>query len=77
MPLGIIGGMLIGMASLIATVLSGRIPGISGVLGRVLVPVTTDKAWRLIFLLGLIGGAALTFSCWENAARFHPCVRLA
>lgn len=32
--LGLIGGILIGFASLIATVLSGKIPGISGVFGR-------------------------------------------
>jgi len=68
----IIGGILIGLASLIATVLSGRIPGISGVFGRILVPETPDKAWRVVFLLGLIGGAALSFALWESAAVFRP-----
>ena len=38
----LIGGIMIGFASLIATVLSGRIPGISGVFGRLLVPATPD-----------------------------------
>ena len=68
----IIGGILIGLASLIATVLSGKLPGISGVFGRLLVPETPDKAWRVIFLLGLIGGAALSFALWESAALFRP-----
>ena len=68
----IIGGILIGLGSLIATVLSGRIPGISGVFGRILVPQTPDKAWRVIFLLGLIGGAALSFALWQSAAVFRP-----
>jgi hypothetical protein len=43
----LIGGMLIGLASLITTVLSGKVPGISGVFGRLLVAATPDKTWRL------------------------------
>ncbi len=67
-----IGGILIGLASLVATVLSGKFPGISGVFGRLLVPATPDRAWRAVFLLGLIGGAALSFARWESAALFRP-----
>jgi uncharacterized membrane protein YedE/YeeE len=67
----VIGGILIGLASLLATVLSGKIPGISGVFGRLLVPATSDKAWRAVFLLGLIGGAALSFALWQSAALFR------
>jgi uncharacterized protein len=66
------GGILIGLASLIATVLSGKVPGISGVFGRLLVSGTPDKAWRLVFLIGLVGGAALSFSLWASAALFRP-----
>ena len=68
----LVGGILIGLASLIATALSGKIPGISGVFGRLLVPATPDKTWRVVFLIGLIGGAALSFSLWESAALFRP-----
>src|SRR6266705_2302279 len=68
----LVGGIMIGFASLLATVLSGKIPGISGVLGRLLVPATPDKTWRAIFLLGLIGGAALSFALWQSAALFRP-----
>ena len=76
-----IGGILIGVASLAATALSGKIPGISGVFGRLLVPVragqannygVADKTWRLVFLIGLISGAALSFALWESAALFRP-----
>jgi hypothetical protein len=67
----VIGGILIGFASLLATVLSGKIPGISGVFGRLLVPATSDKNWRVVFLLGLIGGAALSFALWQSAALFR------
>ena len=68
----LIGGILIGFASLIASVLSGKVPGISGVFGRLLVAATPDKTWRLVFLIGLIGGAALSFSLWDSAALFRP-----
>jgi len=78
----LIGGILIGLASLLATVLSRKIPGISGVFGRLLVPATPDppsqgygvagKTWRVVFLLGLIGGAALSFGLWESAALYRP-----
>ena len=68
----LVGGCLIGFASLIAAALSGKVPGISGVFGRLLVPKTPDKAWRVVFLAGLIGGAALSFALWESAALFRP-----
>ena len=68
----LIGGMLIGFASLVAAALSGKVPGISGVFGRLLVTATPDKAWRLLFLIGLIGGAALSFYLWDSAALFRP-----
>lgn len=66
------GGILIGLASLFAAALSGKVPGISGVFGRLLLPATPDKLWRLVFLIGLIGGAALSFVLWESAAIFRP-----
>ena len=69
---GLLGGILIGLASLLATALSGKVPGISGVFGRLLVPATTDKRWRFLFLIGLVGGAALSFWFWESAALFRP-----
>ena len=68
----LIGGILIGLASLIATALSGKIPGISGLFGRLLVPATSDKAWRVVFLAGLISGAALCFAFWPSAALYRP-----
>jgi uncharacterized protein len=68
----LVGGCLIGLASVIAAVLSGKVPGISGVFGRLLVPATPDKLWRAVFLAGLIGGAALSFTLWDSAALFRP-----
>jgi uncharacterized membrane protein YedE/YeeE len=68
----LVGGILIGIASLIAAALTGKVPGISGVFGRLLLPSTRDKLWRVLFLAGLIAGAALSFMVWESAAIFRP-----
>ncbi|MEP6721769.1 MAG: YeeE/YedE family protein [Variovorax sp.] len=49
------GGGLIGIAAAIFVLLNGRIAGISGVLGGLLWPVRGDSAWRIAFVLGLVG----------------------
>ena len=49
------GGVLIGIATAMFVLLNGRIAGISGVLGGLLKPAKGDIAWRLAFVLGLVG----------------------
>jgi len=49
------GGVLIGIAAAMFALLNGRIAGISGVLGGLLRPVKGDRAWRIAFVLGLVG----------------------
>ena len=49
------GGVLIGIAAAMFVLLNGRIAGISGVLGGLLRPVKGDSAWRVAFVLGLLG----------------------
>jgi uncharacterized membrane protein YedE/YeeE len=56
------GGILIGLGSLLAMVASGKVPGISGVVAKTLRPKRGDVAWRVIFLVGIIAGAALAFA---------------
>lgn len=51
----LLGGVLIGLAAAAFLLLNGRIAGISGILGGLLVPARGDTAWRVAFLLGLIG----------------------
>lgn len=53
------GGLLIGTAAAMFVLLNGRIAGISGVLGGLFRPSRGDLAWRLAFLLGLIGAPAI------------------
>jgi uncharacterized protein len=48
------GGVLIGVAAAMLALLNGRIAGISGVLGGILLPVKGDVAWRAAFVLGLV-----------------------
>lgn len=48
------GGLLIGLAAALFVLLNGRIAGISGVLGGLLMPRAGDIAWRLLFVAGLL-----------------------
>lgn len=48
------GGALIGLASALLMLLTGRVAGISGILGGTLLSTAGDRAWRLAFIAGLI-----------------------
>ena len=47
------GGVLLGLASALLILLNGRILGISGILGGLLVSRMADVGWRIAFLLGM------------------------
>jgi uncharacterized membrane protein YedE/YeeE len=49
-----IGGGLIGLSAALLMLLTGRIAGISGILGGCLGFGTSDKGWRIAFVAGLI-----------------------
>jgi uncharacterized protein len=51
----LLGGALIGLASVLLMVLNGRIAGVSGILGGALSMTAGDMAWRLAFIAGLVG----------------------
>ena len=55
------GGLLIGLATALLLLLSGRIAGISGIVGGLLRPGKGDVAWRIAFVAGLLA-ASLVFS---------------
>jgi uncharacterized membrane protein YedE/YeeE len=52
--LAAIGGALIGLAAVLLMLTTGRIAGISGILGGALDPGTSDKGWRIAFIGGLV-----------------------
>ncbi|WP_424981762.1 YeeE/YedE family protein [Maritalea sp. S77] len=57
----IIGGGLIGIASVLLMGLHGRIAGMTGILAGILPPFSADKGWRIAFLLGAITGPLAIF----------------
>jgi uncharacterized protein len=69
------GGVLIGLASAAFVLVSGRILGISGILGGLLPPRRGDAAWRVSFVLGMLAApAALAFlapAVWVAAPRIE------
>ena len=54
---GLIGGLLIGLAAALLLLLNGRISGISGIVGGLLAPKSSDAGWRVVFITGLLLGA--------------------
>lgn len=55
------GGLLIGAAAALLLWLNGRIAGISNIASGLLSWRKDDAAWRLVFLAGLVAGAALYY----------------
>ena len=53
------GGVLIGLAVSLMLLLNGRVTGISGIINGLLNPVKGDLAWRIYFVVGLIGGGII------------------
>ncbi|TKC87883.1 YeeE/YedE family protein [Trinickia terrae] len=48
------GGLLIGVAAALLVLVNGRIAGISGIAGGLLDAASRDRAWRALFVLGLV-----------------------
>ena len=58
----LVGGLMIGTSATLLMHGIGRIAGISGIVGGLLIRQSRDEAaWRIAFLVGLIAAAALTF----------------
>jgi hypothetical protein len=55
----LVGGGLIGLSAALMILVSGRVAGISGILGGALALQQGELGWRLVFILGLVAGAAL------------------
>lgn len=56
----LLGGALIGLAATALYAATGRIAGVSGIAGGLLRAGPADAGWRLLFLAGLVIGAAAT-----------------
>ena len=51
---GLLGGALIGLAAAALMMLTGRLAGVSGILGGALQVKPADQGWRIAFIAGLI-----------------------
>lgn len=55
----LIGGTLIGLASVMLMAAHGKIAGMTGIVAGIIPPVSPDWSWRVAFLAGAIGAPAL------------------
>ena len=51
------GGVMIGVAALLLMLTHGRVMGVSGILGGLIVPSDkSDISWRVLFVIGVLAG---------------------
>lgn len=50
----LLGGLLIGLSAVMLILLTGRVAGISGIVGGLLKPQRGETLWRLTFMLGMV-----------------------
>ena len=55
----VIGGAIIGLSAAFLLLVKGRIAGISGIAGGIILPEKGDLAWRIFFVIGLILGGLI------------------
>ncbi|MEX2122483.1 MAG: YeeE/YedE family protein [Woeseia sp.] len=53
---GFLGGVLIGFAAALLLLANGRIAGISGIVGGLVLPKSGETGWRVMFVIGLLAG---------------------
>ncbi|MGY3689188.1 YeeE/YedE family protein [Vibrio coralliilyticus] len=58
--LSLIGGALLGLSATMLLMINGNVAGISGIVNGVLSPKRNDLFWRLLFLIGMVSGGALS-----------------
>lgn len=66
------GGALIGLAATLMLLTSGRIAGISGILGGILARWKAESLWRLSFLGGLLLGPASYLLITDSTIEIEP-----
>ena len=75
--IALIGGLLIGAASVWCMAALGRIAGVSGIVGALLPPGKSDGAgWRIAFLVGLVLGPLLVLAVTGRSPIGAPAATL-
>lgn len=57
----LVGGILIGLASVIILAILGKVAGVSGIIFSLLQKPAQAEKWKLFFLLGLVIGAVISY----------------
>lgn len=65
----LLGGALIGLSATLLWAGLGRVAGISGIAAGLLRRESSEIAWRVAFLVGLLGSGALFFTLFPNNFR--------
>jgi len=65
------GGVLIGLAATLLLWSIGRIAGISGIVNGVVGAERGDRAWRIAFIIGMMGAGALALQFVPAPARMQ------
>jgi uncharacterized membrane protein YedE/YeeE len=77
----LLGGALLGLSASALWLWSGRVAGISGILGGLFTPGTEGRGWRLQFLAGLTAGGLLLLlvrpAVFASAGRSLPLLVVA
>lgn len=78
----LVGGVLIGASAAALLLFSGKIAGVTGIVAGTLRSQPGNRAWRLWFLAGLVGGGTVSGHFWPAAfsstlARPTPTLLLA
>lgn len=63
----LLGGALIGISATLLLWLNGRLAGISGILWRLFFAPPGGTLWRVLFLVGVVGGAAVYYAMYDDA----------
>lgn len=66
------GGLLLGVATASLILFHGRILGVSGILGGLIIPRAGDMAWRVAFLLGMAASPLVFFALAPAALATPP-----
>jgi|SRR5690625_621310 len=58
---GLVGGLIIGLSTVVLLLTSGRIAGISGIVAGLFQSEAAERSWRALFLIGMVVGGLVMY----------------